>query len=384
LGLFEAGGGGEAGLLLFVRVLFTSPDFLYRSEMGTPQPDGSYRLEPYETASLLSYTFWGTMPDAQLRAAVAEGRLDDPGEIQEQARRLINDPKATPQIARFANMWLGTEGLSSASRSGSVYPSWNSELAAALSEEAGNTVAWATREGGSWEELLLGPEVLVNSSLAEIYGMSPPESGWELRERDAERAGLIGLASVMAATSHSDQTSPVRRGLFVRERLLCQTLGAPPPEAGGVPDVDPDATTRERFEQHSSDPVCYECHQFIDPIGFGFEGYDAIGRRRESDAGMPIDESGSLLDVEGLYSGTRTDFVGIAELAHGLAEARSARRCFVRNAWRFTHGMLDGGDQTCSLDGIEAVFDAAGHDLRSLWIGLAGAEAFTLRREVSP
>src|SRR5690606_9777345 len=130
-----------------------------------------------------------------------------------------------------------------------------------------------------------------NADLAEIYGMSGATGSELVRTPwpDGARAGLLGHASVLASYAHSDQSSPILRGLFVRQTLLCQSVGSPPPNAGGVPEVDPSATTRERFRQHTDDDFCRSCHQYIDGVGFGFERFDALGRLRETENGHPID-----------------------------------------------------------------------------------------------
>ena len=138
-------------------------------------------------------------------------------------------------------------------------------------------------------------------------------------EAHRPRGGILGLGAVLLSYAHSDQTSPILRGLFVRERLLCQTFGAPPPNAGGVPEIDPDATTRERFRQHSDSPACSGCHRLIDEIGFGFESFDAVGLTREHEAGLPVDASGALSGVNDLADGTTLHFSRLDELGALLA-----------------------------------------------------------------
>jgi hypothetical protein len=172
----------------------------------------------------------------------------------------------------------------------------------------------------------------------------------------------------------------VRRGLFVRRRLLCQDLGTPPPEAGGVPEIDPDATTRERFAQHSADPACAICHQHIDPLGFGFEAFDPIGRVRDSDAGKPIDASGALTDVEGLGTNTSAPFESLGELATLLASSHAAEACFARQSYRFVLGAKESDGDRCSLEALEDHFVASEGDMRELLVAITQLPSFVRRK----
>jgi hypothetical protein len=188
-----------------------------------------------------------------------------------------------------------------------------------------------------------------------------------------ERVGLLGLAAIQTATSHSDQSSPIRRGLFVRERLLCEALPTPPPNVGPVPAVEPDATTRDRFAQHTADPFCASCHTRIDPVGFGLEGFDEIGRARAEEYGLPIDTTGWVADLDGV---DEVPFDGEPELAAILADSPTVRRCFATEAFRFAAGRLETDAQECS---IEAVDRAAGGDLQQVLIELVRSADFVRR-----
>jgi hypothetical protein len=369
-----------AGFAVAARVALSAPAFLYRSELGIDRGDGVFALTDHELASALSYTLTAGPPDAALRAAAEAGALQDPAALAAEADRLLGSPAGRAQLARYGDQWLGTERLATATRQNTLYPVFSDEMRADLAREAGLTYAWAVTEGGlSLPALLTGRTVWVSPSTAALYGLPTPATAG-LAEVPADRAGLVGWASVLAATAHSDQTSPVRRGLFVRTTLLCQELGAPPPEAGGVPDVDPDATTRERFEQHSDDPVCAGCHQHIDPIGFGLEAYDAIGAWRPDDNGHPIDSSGALTDVEGIGSGTSADFDGPAALGALLAGADAPARCAAQSALSYAAGRVPNADTACAIDALHVTFAAEGHQLGALWRALVLSESFRYRR----
>jgi hypothetical protein len=225
-----------------------------------------------------------------------------------------------------------------------------------------------------------------NDTLAKHYGLALPPaaagaSATALRQvkyTDASRSGILGHGSILATTGHSDQTSPIRRGLFVRRRLLCQEFPAPPPNAGAVPQVDPVATTRERFAQHTASDFCKSCHQYIDGVGFGFERLDTIGRVRTMEAGKPIDSQGDMNDVEGLGKGTHAPFASMGELGHIVASSDAAKTCVVRQVYRFARGRLD--DDICETVPIKQRFLEKGGDLRELMIAVTTDAAFVVRK----
>jgi hypothetical protein len=236
---------------------------------------------------------------------------------------------------------------------------------------------------GRFDELLTADYGFVDSELAGFYGVDAPDAdgAWAKRALPADRAaGLLAHPAVLATYAHSDQSSPVRRGLFVRERLLCQPLGSPPPNAGGVPEIDPDATTRERFEQHSDDPACNSCHRFIDPIGFGLEHYDAMGAWRDEDGGSPVDDSGVVIDLESMGAGTEQPFAGAEELSAILAQSEAAEACFARHAYRFVLGREEGEGDACSVGGLERIFIESGGDITELIVTIAQLPSFTRRK----
>jgi hypothetical protein len=229
---------------------------------------------------------------------------------------------------------------------------------------------------GDLDTMLTADYSFVDAGLAELYGVTGVD-GDELVRVDldpTQRAGLLTQASLLALTGKPDQSSPVQRGKFVRERLLCESLPEPPPGVDTTPPtVDPDATTRERFDQHSSDPTCAACHVLIDPIGFGFEHYDGIGRFRAMDGGSPVDASGEIV---GMDDGT---FEGAIELSELLAGSEQVRTCFVKTWFTYAHGRAPVEDDECTTDELAIVFDDEEHDVRSLLVALTRTEAFLYR-----
>jgi hypothetical protein len=231
-------------------------------------------------------------------------------------------------------------------------------------------------------ELYDAPYSFLNEGLAGLYGV-PGIQGDALRKTpwgDVPRAGILGHASVLGTAAHSDQSSPIRRGLLVRRALLCQEFGAPPPNAGGVPRVEPGATTRERFAQHSSDPACASCHTYIDPVGFGFERFDGLGRARNTENGRPIDAQGDMVDVERLGAGTHAPFSSLPELGRTLANAESTKTCFAKQYFRFVRGYRESSDDLCGIQSLRDRLEAHGGDVRELLIGIVTSPDFMRRR----
>ena len=382
LGFMESETDPTDGLLLAVQVVLSSPHFLYRTELGDPQGDGTYRLTGYETAALLSYTLWGTTPDATLLAAAADGDLAGPEGIAAQAGRLLDDPRAGTRFGSFATAWLGVDAVPTMSRNPDLYPEFTSELGQAMVDEVAERAATiALEDRGGLRALLTGTDTVVPPELADIYGIASEGTGWSPATVPADRPGVLGTPAWLTATAHSDQTSPVRRGLVVRERILCQDLGAPPADAGGVPDVDPEASTRDRFAQHSDDPACSGCHQYIDPVGFGFEHLDSVGRWRTADGLHPVDAQGDVVGIEGIGGLDSHPFYGLGELAPLLADSQAASHCFVEMSWRHATGQ-DPDTARCAIEQLDARFDSD-RPIRDLLLTLVATDAFVLRSEPS-
>ncbi|MCB9683100.1 MAG: DUF1592 domain-containing protein [Alphaproteobacteria bacterium] len=368
------------GLSVALQVMLSSPDFLYRSEVGEDVGDGTAVLTAWETATALAYLLWGTTPDDALLDAAANGDLDTPAGIEIQARRLLDDPRARGLVGTFTEQWLGIEKVSTLDRSEALFPGFTPAVRAGMRDETRTFVEHVTFDAGrTFADLFTSDVTWIGDAVAPFYDLPPPGSVAAVQVAgDPRRAGLLGQGSVLAATAHSDQTSPIRRGVFVRERLLCQDLGLPPANAGGVPDVDPTATTRERFAQHTADPFCSGCHQYIDGVGFGFEHFDPVGRWRDDDAGQPIDAAGDLNDLEGIGTRTHAPFDGLPQLGELLATSPSARRCFADQWLRFTLGR-ENDPADCSLDAVDDPFAQSGGSIPELLVALTQAPSFTRR-----
>jgi hypothetical protein len=376
-----AGQSFDDGLRVAITALLASPSFLYRSELGT----GSgpvVTLTPHETASALSYLYWGTMPDAALFAAADADQLATAEQRAAQAARLLADPRARPQVVDFVSQWLRTEDAGGGAKDAAIYPAFTTAIRDAIVEEQRRFVEDVVFEqDGRFADLFLADFVIANDALAAFYGL--PGAGDFARidvAADSGRGGLLSMAAVLATHAHPDESSPVRRGLFVRSRLLCQDLAPPPPDVDATPPgLDPTLTTRERFARHTSNPSCAGCHQFIDGIGFAFEGYDGIGARRLVENGKPVDESGALVGAEDLDPDSVVPFRGVRELAGPLAASPRSQACLPLQYFRYARGIEEQPDDSCAIHNLQLAFGDADLDLQELLVGITALPTFAQR-----
>jgi hypothetical protein len=232
-------------------------------------------------------------------------------------------------------------------------------------------------EGDLWT-LLTAPYSFMNGELAAYYGVEGPAEGWDRVEMDPARyAGIMTHASILATNAKANQTSPVHRGKFVREQLLCQILPPPPDDIDIVPpDLDPNLTTRERFAEHSENPYCAGCHHLMDPIGFGFEHFDGIGRWRDMENGIAIDASGEITnsaDVGGTFD-------GVTELAYRLGASRQVGECMTRQWFRYANGRGETPDDECTMEHLFESFEGSDRNIRELLVAITTTDAFQYRQ----
>ncbi|MEE2644191.1 MAG: DUF1588 domain-containing protein [Myxococcota bacterium] len=376
--------GRRAGAEVLVLRLLTTPQFLYRSELGEPVDGGRYRLTPAEILSAVSYFIVGAPPSPEQLALAGEELYTSEARVELAEELLAGDLRSSWQLLHFLHAWLGVEGLDELVRDD---PQSSGELAEtlrhAMAMELDALALKNTAEERPLAALLSGDEGYLSAPLAEHYQLAEPSAGWQPLPPE-RRAGILSLGAVLTRYAHSDQSSPIRRGLFVRERLLCQPLPPPPPEAGGLPPVNPEASTRERFQQHSADPSCSTCHRYIDEIGFVFEGFDSVGVFRDEEGGQPIETHGLIRDLEGLGVGSEATVEDLPELAALIAESDAFRRCTLRQVYRFNAGAEPSPETRCRLKTLEERFIARGASLHALRLALIEESGFIYRREEAP
>jgi hypothetical protein len=372
------------GVRMVIEVLLQSPDFLYRPELGAGEAAPQVlHLSSYEMATRLSYLLRGSMPDQTLLDEAAADRLKTPEQVLAQAQRLLTDPRARDTFKSFHRQWLDLDQVAAIDRDPALYVGYTDAIAALLQQETEAFIDHVLFEdGGKLKTLLTAPYTFANNALATFYGLAAPSGdAFTLVATDpAQRKGLLTQGSLLALQSKPQQTSPVHRGKFVRENLLCQFL--PPPPANLVitpPELNPSLTTRQRFSQHSADPSCSACHQQMDPLGLGFEHFDAVGRWRETENDLPIDATGKLVltDVDG-------DFDGAAALADKLASSEQVADCMMKEWARFTFGRSETVEDACTLEHTRTQFAAADHDIKQLVLALTQTDAFLYRKAVVP
>ena len=305
LDFFHAGRGGgfDAGIQFALERMLVDPEFLFRIERDPPHaaPDTPYRLGGLELASRLSFFLWSSIPDDELLEAAADGRLDEPAELERQTRRLLADARSQALVDNFASQWLRLRNLDAQERESADYPEFDENLREAFRRETELFVESALREDRSLLELLSADYTFVNERLARHYGIRGVYGDRFRRvtlDPENPRGGLLGHGGLLMVTSYPNRTSPVLRGKWLLETILGAPPPEPPPNVPGLPDRGEEgepASVRDRLERHRANPACAGCHAPMDPLGFALENFDAIGAWRvTSEAGLPIDASATM------------------------------------------------------------------------------------------
>ncbi len=362
-----------------IATMLQSPYFLYQVELGASAPDsrGWAPLADHELAARLSYFLWSSMPDDELRAVADAGQLSDEAVLQAQFDRMLDDERARRGIGAFVVQWLELDHLDWTEKSPHpLVPDLTPQLRAAMKQEAVDFMTAVMRDDdGRVETLLTAPYSLVPPELYPLYGLAEPAEpvvpGTPVQLDPERRAGLLTQVGWLTTHANPGQSSPVLRGVVVLESLLCTYLPAPPNDIKPPP-PDPNATTRERFELHTSVIACQGCHQFIDGIGFGFEGYDQFGVYRELENGLPIDESGILRG----YGLEDKPYVGPVELAKLLASEDTVRDCVAFQWTTYALGRSLSTTDTCQVDDLKQRFATHDGDMRALLTDIVASPAF--------
>ncbi|MCA9540164.1 MAG: DUF1592 domain-containing protein, partial [Myxococcales bacterium] len=371
------------GLKLALRAVLLSPHFLYKVELDAdPTSLTPHRLTDHELAVRLSYFVWGTTPDAELDALADAGRLGEPEVLAEQVGRMLADARAEGLVDNFGGQWLYTRAMADVAPDYNYFPAFDDLLRASMSIETLAVFRRFVRENLPLRGLIDFDETYLNQRLAEHYGIDF-EAGVEDDEAPAGfrrfsldgtgRRGVLTLGSTLTVTSLPTRTSPVKRGKWVLEQLMCDEPPPPPPGVEAVlGEVDQAATLRERLAQHRANPDCALCHDRMDPIGLGLENFDAIGAFRMEDNGIAIDASGSLPGG--------VDFVGATALADILREDARFTRCFHEKLFTFALGRgPERADRACLAELAETA-DANDWRLQDVIEQLVQSPAFTARR----
>jgi hypothetical protein len=296
----QEGQSPEQGLQLAVQAMLVSPNFLFRIERD-PKPldaTAAHPVNDFELAARLSYFLWSSMPDDVLLDLAEAGRLHDPAVLDAQVTRMLADQRSAAFAANFAGQWLETRNLDSVKPDPKKFPDWNADLRDAMKEETRLFFEYVLRQNRPISDFLSASYTFLNERLAKHYGIAGV-AGPEFRRVDLDtnqRGGLLSQAGVLTVSSYPNRTSVVIRGKYVLTNILGTPPPPPPPD---VPMLDEaalgvNASLREQMERHRADAICASCHSKMDPLGFGLENYDAIGRWRTKDGNFPVDSSGVL------------------------------------------------------------------------------------------
>lgn len=377
----ETLGGFDEGLVYGFAGLLQSPWFLYRVELGEPDPEtpGGRRYTDWEMASRLAYFFWNTTPDDELLAAAEAGELTTDAGLSAQVDRLLADDRAREGARNFFTEMLHLYELDDLNKDPTVFVHMNEQVGPSAREETLLGIDHVIfEEDGDWREVLTTRRAFLDRKLASIYAVpAPAREGFAEAwlPADGGRRGLLGQVSFLALQAHPAATSVTRRGVFVREVLLCQDLPPPPADANtSIPEATEAAPTmRDRVAQHLADPTCASCHQLTDPIGLGLEHFDGLGGWRETENGHAIDASGEL-DGEAF-----ADAWGLAKAVH---DHPSLGPCLSRTLYQYATAQVSGDGDDALVDWHAAGFVANGHRVRFLLEDLAMSPGFRKVGEV--
>lgn len=364
------------GLQFALAAFLQSPAFLYRVELGEPDPADSSRLRytSYEMASRLSYSLWATTPDAELLAAAEKGELVKSSNVQAQAKRLLADAKARDALARVFFELYKLEELEGVPKDAASYPLFSPALVASMKGEVERTVQDLIFEReGDLRDLFDNRTTFVDANLAKLYGLPAP-SGQGFTKitlpDDGARAGIFGFGAWLAHRAKETRSSPTLRGKYIREEILCQHVASAPADVDtNIPEpaANQNITTRQRLTDHLVKPQCRSCHLQIDPLGFGLENFDGIGAYRETERTLTIDASGELDGVA---------FKNARELASAIKQSPDAESCLVRQLYRFTTSHVESYDEARVIASVTEKWKTGDHRFTALVTAIAASDGF--------
>lgn len=360
------------GMEIAIGGMLTSPHFLYREELGEPDParPGVLRYTSLEMASRLSFFLRDTTPDDALLDAAERGDLVSVDGLKSQVERLLSDPAARSSFDAFFAELLHLSPLDGLTRDKTAFPAMTATLGASMRSETLKLFDEIVFErDADVRELFDSPTTFVNAELAKVYGLTPPSGSAFAKVTLTDRLGILGHASFLSVNAHVASSSPTYRGKAIRERFLCESIPAPPASVPPLPDPAPGerATARQRLEMHRKVEPCATCHKMMDPVGLGLENYDALGAFRDKENGTTIDPSG---DLDGKA------FAGPKDLAKLLRADPRTGPCFARNLYRHASGHVELPGEEPALKNVLSTFEGSGFRVKSLALAIVTSDAF--------
>ena len=372
----------QTGIRLGIKRVLTSSEFLFKTELDdAPDTVAAHPLSDLELATRLSYFLWASTPDDELLRVAEMGGLSDPNLLELQARRLLADPRADALVEVFAAQWMKLRTLNPASPSLTVYPGFDGALKTAMRDETLMFLQSFIREDRSALELLDARYTYLNERLAGHYGI-PGITGTAMQRVELttmQRGGLLTHGSILTLTSVPNRTSPVKRGKWVLDQLLCQEPPPPPANVPALPEgVDATGKTlRQLAETHRNNVACSGCHVQMDPIGFSLEHFDGVGHWRDTDGTLAIDATGGLPDGR--------MFDGAIQLSKILKDDARVPRCISRKMLTYAIGReLNNTSDSCTLDTLTVQMKAKGNRLTELALQVVKSNQFRERRGAKP
>ena len=371
-----------AALGLMLKAVLVSPQFLFITPAGEPESkDAIVLLDDFQLASRLSYLLWSAPPDAELAALADKGELHKPEVLRTQVERLLKDARSRALFDGFGAQWLRVNELDGQVFDPKTFPQMTPALRTAMMDEARLFFESIVSENQSVVRFVSSDYTFVNEPLAKVYGLEQSVRGPKMRRvklTNPNRGGILSMPATLATTSFPNRTSPVLRGVWVLERILGERVPPPPADIPELEEQDhkkiEGLTLRQRTELHQSEATCRNCHKILDPIGFGLENFDAIGRWREkNDQGLAIDSAGKLPDGK--------EFSTPAELKRLLAkrEADLARNVTERLMAYALGRQLEGYDDVV-IDQLMVKIAADNYRVRTIITEVITSYLFTHRR----
>jgi len=367
-----AAGDFNTGAMYGLAAVLQSPSFLYRVEHGST--DGDLRpLTDWELASRLSFLLWNSVPDAELLDAAAAGELATAAGLEAQARRMLADPHASDGVRNLFDEIFHLYELDGISKDPAVFTHASPDLIDSAREETLRLMEWLVlEEDADFRDLMTSRDTFVDRRLAALYGVAAPvEGGFGLVTLSPEdgRRGLLGHASFLMLEAHAASSSATLRGIFIRDKLLCQTIPAPPADVDtSIPEADASSPTlRERLQTHLEDPTCASCHQLTDLVGLGLENFDGIGRWRDIENGATIDPSGT---IDG------TDFADAWSLGEAVSNHDAYGPCLTEHLYQYATGHPVAEGEEDLVDWLALGFSENSHSLQELMVDVIVSDGF--------
>ncbi len=372
-----------SGAQLVLETMLQSPSFLFITNHGKQGPNYAYEL-----VARMSYLLWDAEPDRRLLDLAESGKLKSKEQVEALAKQMLDDPRTIQALDEFLSQWLRFDRVTGATRDRRKFREFNSEIAMAMVEETRLLFHNLVERDENFMQFFDADYTYVNSSLAQLYGLPVPTDDRFTKvayPEDSGRAGVLGHGSFLVSTSKPAETSPTSRGLFIRNQFLAQEIAPPPPGVNSVlPEISEDKpmTNRQRLEVHLNSEACASCHRLIDPIGYAFEQYDAIGNfqskvtlrfgTREKPKNMELELDTSAF-IQGMEAPT---FSQPKELGRILAKSETCQRCIVKQYFRYAFGREETAADQPILDEAFRRFRDSGFHFREIILALVTSDLY--------